>query len=86
MQRQEQELKESQQILLSEQEKSEIIEALKKKWEILNHEYQGIITKVSKTNPLGLVTLKEKLEKEMAQIEKDIQKLNKKEIIIDTGK
>lgn len=84
MQIQEEELKEREKYLIPEEERLELINALKKKWEIIHHDYQAIITKVTKVNPLGLKTLKEGLEKEMEQIEKDIDKLNKKYIFVDS--
>lgn len=83
MQAQEEEMKEREKYLLPDEERKQLIEALKKKWDVLHHDYQAIITRVTKTNPLGLKTLKEGLEKEMAQIEKDIEKLNKNYLFID---
>jgi len=83
MQVQEEENAERQKYLVSEDEKKQLVDALKKKWDVIHHEYQAIITRVTKINPLGLKTLKEGLEKEMAQIEKDIEKLNKNYIFVD---
>ena len=83
MQAQEEEMREKEKYLIPDEERKQLIDALKKKWDVLHHEYQGIITRVSKTNPLGLKTMKENLEKEMAQIEKDIDKLNKNYIFVD---
>jgi hypothetical protein len=85
MQVQEEETLEKQKYLVSEEEKKQLVDALKKKWDVIHHEYQGIITRVVKINPLGLKTLKENLEKEMAQIEKDIEKLNKNYIFVDAA-
>lgn len=84
MQAQEDELRERKKYLIPEEERLQLIDALKKKWDVLHHDYQGIITKVTKVNPLGLKTMKENLEKEMEQIEKDIDKLNKKYIFVDS--
>lgn len=84
MQIQEEEMKEREKYLLSDEERKQLIDALKKKWDVVHHEYQGIITRVTKTNPLGLKNLKEGLEKEMAQIEKDIAKISKTYIFVDT--
>lgn len=84
MQAQEDELRERRKYLIPEEERVELINALKKKWDVLHHDYQAIITKVTKVNPLGLKTMKENLEKEMEQIEKDIDKLNKKYIFVDS--
>jgi len=85
MQAQEEELREKEKYLIPDDERKQLIDALKKKWDILHHEYQGIITRVSKTNPLGLKTMKENLEKEMSQIEKDIDKLSKNHIFVDAA-
>lgn len=84
MQTQEEEMKEKERYLIPDEERKLLIDSLKKKWDILHHEYQGIITRVSKTNPLGLKTMKENLEKEMSQIEKDIDKLSKNYIFVDS--
>ncbi len=65
-----------QKYVMGDEERKQLIDALKKKWEVLNHDYEAIITRVTKTNPLGLVREKERLEREMAQIEKDIQRLS----------
>lgn len=86
MQIQEEEMKEREKYLIPDEERKQLIDALKKKWDVLHHEYQGIITRVTKTNPLGLKNLKENLEKEMEQIEKDIKKLSKNYIFVDTMK
>ena len=85
MQVQEEENQERQKYLISDEEKKQLVDALKKKWDVLHHDYQAIITRVTKTNPLGLKTLKENLEKEMSQIEKDIEKLNKNYIFVDAA-
>ena len=84
MQLQEEESREREKYLIPDEERKQLIDALKKKWEIIHHEYQEIITRVTKTNPLGLKTLKENLEKEMAKLEKDIEKLSKNFIFVDT--
>ena len=83
MQVQEDETKERGKYLISDEERKTLIDGLKQKWEAVHHEYQSIITRVSKVNPLGLKTLKENLEKEMSQIEKDIERLNKNYIFVD---
>jgi chromosome segregation ATPase len=84
MQAQEEELRERRKYMLPEDERLQLIDALKKKWDVLHHDYQSIITKVTKVNSLGLKNMKENLEKEMEQIEKDIDKLNKKYIFVDS--
>ena len=84
MQTQEEEAKSRERYLISDEERKVLIDSLKKKWDVLHHEYQGIITRVTKNNPLGLKNLKENLEKEMSQIEKDIDKLSKNYIFVDS--
>ncbi len=86
MQLQEEEMKAREKYLISDEERKQLIDALKKKWDVVHHEYQGMITRVTKTNPLGLKNLKEGLEKEMSQIEKDIEKLSKNYIFVDATK
>lgn len=86
MRREDEQMMERQKYLIPEEERQQLIDALKKKWDIIHHDYQAIITKVTKVNPLGLKNLKESLEKEMEQIEKDIDKLNKKYIFVDSTK
>lgn len=83
MQQQEEEMKEKEKFLVSDEERKQLTDALKKKWEVLHHEYEGLITRVTKINPLGLKTQKENLEKEMAQIEKDIEKISRNYIFVD---
>jgi hypothetical protein len=60
-----------------------LIASLKKKWEIVHKEYQRA-THVSKLDTVGLVRRKENCEKELAQLEKDIEKLSKNFIFVDT--
>lgn len=75
--------KEKQKFLLPDQEKKELIDALKKKWEIVHKEYQEI-THIQKIDTIGKKTKKERCEAELAQLEKDIQKLSKNFIFVDT--
>ena len=69
--------------MLPDAERKELIEALKKKWEIVHKEYQEI-THISKIDTIGKKSKKERCEAELAQLEKDIQKLSKNHIFIDT--
>jgi len=69
--------------LLPDDERQELIEALKKKWEIVHREYQTITHK-GKLDTLGIKNNKENCEKELAQLEKDIAKLTKNFIFVDT--
>ena len=57
--------KEKQKYLLPEQEKKELIDALKKKWEIVHKEYQEI-THISKIDTIGKKSKKERCEQELA--------------------
>jgi len=65
------------------EDQQELIEALKARWEVVNHKYQGQ-THLTKLDTLGKIRRKEQNEKELAQLEKDIQKMNKQSIYIDT--
>lgn len=60
----------------------ELRHALKKKWEEINKVYQGI-THISKVDTIGLKRKKESCEKEMADIEKDLKKLNKLYVFVE---
>jgi len=67
---------------LSEEERTSLINGLKAKWEQVNTEYQGA-THLTKLDTHGKIIRKEKHEAALSQIEKDIEKLNKKNIMID---
>jgi hypothetical protein len=67
---------------LEEEERATLIAGLKAKWEAVNTEYQGS-THLTKLDTTGKKARKEKYEAELSQIEKDIEKLNRKNIIID---
>jgi len=67
---------------LEEDERQSLIEGLKAKWEAVNTEYQGQ-THLTKLDTTGKKARKEKYEAELSQIEKDIEKLNRKNIIVD---
>ena len=56
---------------------------MKKKWEVVHKEYQEL-THISKIDTLGKKNKKENCEKQLAQLEKDIQKLSKNYIFVDT--
>lgn len=72
-----------QKFLLDDQERSDLIAALKKKWEVVHKEYQTLTHKV-KLDTLGIKNKKEGCERELAQLEKDIAKLSKNFIFVDT--
>ena len=83
MQIEEENERDRQKFLLDEQERNELIAALKKKWEVVHKEYQTLTHKV-KLDTLGIKNKKENCEKELAQLEKDIAKLSKNYIFVDT--
>jgi len=69
--------------LLTEDEVRAIREGLKKKWDVVNKEYQKITHK-TKVDSIGLKKRKEDCEKELSQLEKDLEKLNKQYICVVT--
>jgi len=68
---------------LDDKERLDLIEGLKAKWEAVNTEYQGQ-THLTKLDTTGKKARKEKYEAELSQIEKDIEKLNRKNIVVDS--
>lgn len=68
--------------LLTDDEKHGLIQGLKAKWEAVNTDYQAT-THLTKLDTIGKVRRKEKYEAELTQIEKDIEKLNRKHIYVD---
>jgi len=72
-----------QKFLMNDDEKQELIAALKKKWEVVHKEYQTLTHK-NKLDTLGLKEKYEKCERELNQLEKDIQQLSKNYIFVDT--
>jgi len=68
---------------MNEDEKQELIAALKKKWEVTHKEYQTLTHK-NKLDTLGLQEKYERCERELNQLEKDIQQLSKNFIFVDT--
>jgi len=69
---------------MDEDERLRLIEGLKCKWEQVNTEYQAA-THQTKLDTCGKKRRKETCEAELAQIEKDIEKLNKRNILIDAS-
>ena len=61
-----------QKFLMNDDEKNELIMALKKKWEVTHKEYQTLTHK-NKLDTLGLKEKYERCERELNQLEKDIQ-------------
>jgi len=66
---------------MPEDERIQLIEGLKAKWESVNTEYQGA-THLTVLDSAGKIYRKEKHEAHLAQIEKDIEKLNRKGIVV----
>ena len=64
--------------MLSEEERVRILEGLKKNWEELHHQYQGLSV-VTDTAPKK--ARKERMEAEMKQLERDIEVIEKHSII-----
>ena len=75
--------RDKQKFLLADEERNQLIAALKKKWEVVHREYQTLTHK-GKLDTLGTKNKKENCEKELAQLEKDIAKLSKNYIFVDT--
>jgi len=67
---------------LTEPERQALLQQLKAKWEQVNTSYQGE-THITNIDSTGKLKRKEKNEAELAQLEKDIEKLNKRNITID---
>ena len=83
MQIEEQNERDRQRMLMPEEERQELIAALKKKWEVLMRDYQKE-SHHGKLDTIGKKGRKEILEAEMDQVEADIKKLQKNYIFIDT--
>lgn len=67
---------------LTDGERDDMICGLKAKWEQVNTDYQAT-THLTKLDTIGKVKRKEKFEAELSQIEKDIEKLSRKQIMVD---
>ena len=65
MQIEEENERDKQKFLLPDDERQQLIEALKKKWEVVHKEYQQI-THLSKIDTIGKKAKKENCEKELA--------------------
>ncbi|CAD8057494.1 unnamed protein product [Paramecium primaurelia] len=77
--------RDKQKYLMTLEEVERLKLGLKKKWESVNKEYQSI-THIRMIDTVGLKRKKEQCEKELALLEKDIEKLNKNYVFIDTQK
>lgn len=83
MQIEEQNVRDQQRLLMGEEERQELIAALKKKWETLMRDYQKE-SHHGKLDTIGKKGRKEVLEADMDQVEADIKKLQKNYIFVDT--
>ena len=84
MQIEEQNERDRQKFLMPENERQELIAALKKKWEALNKQFQEKTHYVMPLDTVGKKNRMDGLTKEMDQIENDIKKLTKNYIFVDT--
>jgi hypothetical protein len=71
MQIEEENERDKQKFLMTDDERKELIAALKKKWEVVHKEYQEI-THIQKIDTIGKKKKKETCEHQLAQLEKDI--------------
>ncbi len=83
MQIEEQNERDRQRMLMPEEERQELIAALKKKWDSLMRQYQTE-SHHANLDTIGKKSRKEVIEAEMDQVEADIKKLSKNFIFIDT--
>uniref|UniRef100_A0A8C6SFM6 Enkurin, TRPC channel interacting protein n=1 Tax=Neogobius melanostomus TaxID=47308 RepID=A0A8C6SFM6_9GOBI len=63
---------------LNEEERQQILQGLKKNWDKLHHEYQGLSVVIDTMSKLAH---KDRLEAEMTQLEKDIKRIERFQII-----
>lgn len=68
---------------MTEDEREDLLEGLKAKWEQVNTAFQGG-THVTNLDTMGKLKRKEKHEAELSQLEKDIEKLSKKSILVNS--
>jgi hypothetical protein len=83
LQEQEELERNSQVRLLTEEEKGALVAGLKAKWEKVNTDYQAT-THITKLDTMGKLRRKEQYEAMLQQVEKDMDKLNKRYIFVDT--
>ena len=85
MQIEEQNERDRQKFLMPDNEREELIAALKKKWEALNKQFQEKTHYIMPLDTIGKKNRMDGLTKEMDQIESDIKKLQKNYIFVDTS-
>ena len=84
MQIEEQNERDRQKFLMPDNERNELIAALKKKWEALNKQFQEKTHYMMPLDTIGKKNRMEALVAEMDQLEKDIKRLQKNYIFVDT--
>lgn len=70
--------------LLPEEERQDLLNKLKLKWEAVNKNYQGM-THIVSLDTIGKVRRKEEYESQLQQLEKSIEKLSKKFVFVQDG-
>jgi len=69
--------------LLPDEERLMLVEQLKTKWQDVNKAYQGSsVLSLASLDTIGKVKRKEMYEAQLAQLEKDIEKLSKKQVYV----
>ena len=67
--------------IMSEAERDALVDQLKTKWDAVNAKYQKI-SHIVKLDTIGKVRRKETLENELTQLEKDIQRLERRQVVV----
>jgi len=71
--------------LMPDEEKEELVSSLKAKWDQVNKLYQASsVLSLASLDTIGKVKRKEMYEAQLAQIEKDIEKLSKKSVYVSS--
>ena len=69
--------------LMVDDERSELVQSLKSKWDAVNKTYQSSsVLSLASLDTIGKVKRKEMYEAQLSQIEKDIEKLSKKQVYV----
>lgn len=68
--------------LLGEEERVQLLDNLKKKWEVVNKQYQGMTHSVV-LDTIGKVRRKEDYESQLQSLEKSVEKLSKKFVFVE---
>jgi hypothetical protein len=70
---------------LEEDERTRLLDGLKSKWEGVNCQYQAM-THLTTLDTMGKMRRKEKYEAELGQMERDIERMNKRNMSIDLAR